>query len=77
MKGLFGGPLGAHILFNSQVPWGTRQIDVHKECIFVLSCHDVDGQVEYKLPPSSVRGSEDLSLKSQQVISIIIALSPT
>nr|XP_039251419.1 F-box only protein 24-like isoform X1 [Styela clava] len=25
-----------------KIPWSTRQIDTHKECVFVLSCCDID-----------------------------------
>jgi len=55
--------------FFTQVPWGIRQLDAHKECLFLLACYDTDEPSEYlrntlRLARTS---TECFAVKSHQV----------
>lgn len=51
-----------------EVPWSVRQIDAHKDSIFMLTCHDCEDQFEYKKRNSIEHDhfTQSLALKTQQ-----------
>uniref|UniRef100_H2ZKP8 Uncharacterized protein n=1 Tax=Ciona savignyi TaxID=51511 RepID=H2ZKP8_CIOSA len=56
------------VRLDIKIPWSVRQIDSHKESIFLLSCYDMKEQVKYKERPTrdSSLHLQLLAMKSQQ-----------
>nr|XP_002123036.3 F-box only protein 24-like isoform X1 [Ciona intestinalis]XP_026695010.1 F-box only protein 24-like isoform X2 [Ciona intestinalis] len=51
-----------------KIPWSVRQVDSHKESMFLLSCYDMNHHIQYKEPPNqdSSQHLQLLAMKSQQ-----------
>jgi len=69
-NGKLPGKVRGSVVFTKldiKVPWSVRQIDTHKEAIFLLGCHDSDNQLKFK-KRTSLRNDlylQSLAFKSQ------------